>query len=313
MKRDPSASGPALRPAQLGLAMVVAALALFPEISRADETGVSFWLPGQFGSLAAVPQTPGWSLGAVYYHTTVRAAGSVAAAKEIQIFRFPATVNVNLNANLNAQADLMLLAPTYTFATPVLGGQLAVGVTGLFGNTSTTIGGTLTTAVGPFTATRMGSISDALTSVGDLYPMVTLRWNNGVHNYMAYATGDIPVGAYDSMRLSNLGLGHGAIDSGGGYTYFNRRRVTNFPVLQGSPTISRIQIRNIRAALIFTSIGAHRNFSRNSSSSASSDMCINRSLTILVNAPSWVVFSHALSESALRSGTCSRWETCRDT
>jgi hypothetical protein len=89
MKRDPSASGPALRPAQLGLAMVVAALALFPEISRADETGVSFWLPGQFGSLAAVPQTPGWSLGAVYYHTTVRAAGSVAAAKEIQIFRFP--------------------------------------------------------------------------------------------------------------------------------------------------------------------------------------------------------------------------------
>jgi hypothetical protein len=138
-----------------------------------------------------------------------------------------------LNANLNAQADLMLLAPTYTFATPVLGGQLAVGVTGLFGNTSTTIGGTLTTAVGPFTATRMGSISDALTSVGDLYPMVTLRWNNGVHNYMAYATGDIPVGAYDSMRLSNLGLGHGAIDSGGGYTYFNPQTGHEFSGVAG--------------------------------------------------------------------------------
>jgi hypothetical protein len=28
-------------------------------------------------------------------------------------------VKVNLNANLNAQADLLLLNPTYTFATPV--------------------------------------------------------------------------------------------------------------------------------------------------------------------------------------------------
>src|SRR5262249_58631867 len=38
---------------------------------------------------------------------------------------------------------------------------------------------------------------------------------------MTYITGDIPVGAYDSTRLSNLGIGHGVIDAGGGYTYFN--------------------------------------------------------------------------------------------
>src|SRR5213083_52717 len=38
---------------------------------------------------------------------------------------------------------------------------------------------------------------------------------------MTYITGDVPVGAYDSARLSNLGIGHGAIDAGGGYTYFN--------------------------------------------------------------------------------------------
>jgi len=47
-----------------------------------------------------------------YYHTSVEASGSVAAAREIQVSRIPATVNVNLNANLNAQANLMLLAPT---------------------------------------------------------------------------------------------------------------------------------------------------------------------------------------------------------
>lgn len=38
---------------------------------------------------------------------------------------------------------------------------------------------------------------------------------------MIYAMGDIPVGDYDPTRLANLGLGHGAIDGGGGYSYFN--------------------------------------------------------------------------------------------
>jgi hypothetical protein len=64
----------------------------------------------------------------------------------------------------------------------------------------------------------MGSIGDSITSVGDLYPMMSLKWNNGVNNYMTYVTGDIPVGDYDPTRLANLGIGHGAIDSGGGYT-----------------------------------------------------------------------------------------------
>src|SRR5207244_4571801 len=49
----------------------------------------------------------------------------------------------------------------------------------------------------------------------------SVRWNAGVHNYMTYVTGDVPVGAYDSTRLANIGIGHGAIDAGGGYTYLN--------------------------------------------------------------------------------------------
>jgi len=208
---------------QLGVSLAAATLlvGLSFQSARADEGGVSFWLPGQFGSLAAVPSTPGWSLGTVYYHTSVGASGAVAAAKEIQIGRLSPTVNVNLNVNLNAQADLLILAPTYTFATPVLGGRLAVGVTGIFGRNSAGLDGTITAGVGPFTATRTGSLSDSITGVGDLYPMMTLKWNNGVHNWMTYATGDIPVGAYDPTRLANLGIGHGAIDGGGGYTYLN--------------------------------------------------------------------------------------------
>ena len=222
MQRDISKPGSASwEPVRQSVIVIAALFALPLQLAQADESGISFWVPGQMGSLAAVPQTPGWSQAAVYYHTTVGASGNVPAAKEVQIGASPATVSVNLNANLSGQADLLFLAPTYTFATPVLGGQLAMGVTGIFGRNSTTIDGALTASVGGLAATRMGSISDTLTSVGDLYPMITLKWNNGVNNWMAYGTGDIPVGAYDPMRLSNIGIGHGAIDGGGGYTYLN--------------------------------------------------------------------------------------------
>jgi len=206
----------------ISVAAASAVLALAPDISRADEGGVSFWLPGFFGSLAAAPVMPGWSLGSIYYHTSVNAGGNVAAAKEIEIGRFMPNVNVNLNLNLHAQADLLLLAPTYTFATPVLGGQFAISMMGLYGRNSVDLNGALTLgAAGVVLASRMGSFSDTTTGFGDLYPTATLKWNNGVHNWMTYMTGDIPVGYYDPNRLANIGIGHGAIDGGGGYTYLN--------------------------------------------------------------------------------------------
>ncbi len=199
-----------------------AVLALSPNMARADESGVSFWLPGLFGSLAAVPTTPGWSLGSIYYHTSVSGGGNVAAAREIQIGRFTPNVNVSLNLNLNAQADLLLLAPTYTFATPVLGGQFAVSMMGVYGRNNVDLNGALTLgAAGMVLANRVGSLSDTTTGFGDLYPMASLKWHEGVHNWMTYITGDVPVGAYDSNRLANIGIGHGAVDAGGGYTYFN--------------------------------------------------------------------------------------------
>ncbi|WP_249165887.1 transporter [Bradyrhizobium sp. AUGA SZCCT0431] len=216
-----------------GLGVAALMFGALPEPVHADEVGVSYWVPGRFGSLAAVPTVAGWSMAEVYYHTTVGGSGAVAAAREIQIGRIPATVNVNLNVNLNAQADLILLNPTYTFATPVLGGQLAIGVTGLFGRSSASVDGTLTVAIGPLFGTRTGFLGDSITSVGDLYPQATLKWNAGVHNFMTYVTGDIPVGAYDSTRLANLGIGHAAIDGGGGYTYFNPATGHEFSAVAG--------------------------------------------------------------------------------
>jgi hypothetical protein len=202
--------------------------ALAPNKSVADENGISFWIPGQFGSLAALPSQPGWSFATIYYHTSVKASGAVAAAREVTIGQVPNTVNVNLNVNMDARADLQFLVPTYTFQTPVLGGQLALSMAGSIGyNSNVSIDGTLTTPFG----TRQGNISDSRSGFSDLYPMATIKWHDGVHNYMTYVTGDIPVGTYDATRLANFGIGHGAIDGGVGYTYTDLK--TEFSVVTG--------------------------------------------------------------------------------
>jgi hypothetical protein len=203
----------------IGCLVTTVAVLLCPEVSRADEGGASFWLPGQYASLAAAPQTPGWALAVSYYHSSVAAAGSVAAAREILTSRIPATVNVNLNLSLSGRADLVTLAPSYTFATPVLGGQLFVSMSGQYGRNASSLAGTLTALAGPIVATRTGMLQDSLTSYGDLAPIAALLWSHGVNNYAVYVTGNIPVGDYSPTRLVNIGLGHGAIDAGGAYTY----------------------------------------------------------------------------------------------
>src|SRR5712664_3793569 len=106
---------------RMGCVAAVATFALAPEICRADEGGVSFWIPGFFGSLAAAPQQPGWSLATIYYHTSVSAGADVALARELQTARIPANLSARLNANLNGSADVGFVIPSYVFETPVLG------------------------------------------------------------------------------------------------------------------------------------------------------------------------------------------------
>ena len=207
--------------------------AAMPTIAVADEGGVSFWVPGTFGSLAATPQQPGWSFAGIYYHTTVSAGGDVAAARQVTIGRLNPTVNVNLNANLHSTADVAFLAASYTFATPVLGGQFNMNMTSIVGRERVSVDGTLTAMAGPVVATRSGSIDSSIAGFGDLYPQASLRWNMGVHNFMTYVMGDIPVGAYEPNRLANLGIGHGAIDGGIGYTYLDQKTGHEFSAVTG--------------------------------------------------------------------------------
>src|SRR5258707_11221530 len=118
---------------RVGCAVAVATFALAPEISRADEGGVSFWVPGFFGSLAATPQQPGWTLATIYYHTSVSAGADVAFARQVGPGGIKVPFTGNLNARLDADADLGFVIPGYVFATPVLGGQAAVALLVPFG------------------------------------------------------------------------------------------------------------------------------------------------------------------------------------
>jgi hypothetical protein len=79
-------------------AITLAAVVSVPKDSLADEGGVSFWIPGFFGSLAAAPQQPGWSLATINYYTNVSAGGAVALAREFEIRNLPANIQAQIKS-----------------------------------------------------------------------------------------------------------------------------------------------------------------------------------------------------------------------
>jgi hypothetical protein len=206
---------------------------MMPQLAAADQGGISFWLPGAFGSLAATPLEPGLSWGFIYLHSSVSAGGDVAASRAIHFPNRTANLTINLDAKIKAQVDVGVVSPNYVFATPVFGGQFSIAMLALYGHSQGTIDATVTGALGPIGFARQGSVSDDRTMFGDLFFQPTLRWNNGVHNWMVYGMFNVPVGAYNPSRLANLGLGHWAIDGGGGYTYFNPQTGWEFSAVAG--------------------------------------------------------------------------------
>lgn len=185
-------------------------IALLPAMTAvADDGGISFWLPGQFGALAAAPTEPGWSLPLIYYHVSASDDGNKASPR-----------GGRTTLGLDATADLLFASPTYTFAEPLLGAQAAVSMVAAVARSEASVDATLT---GPRARSFSGGTDDTLKGGSDLYLLGTLKWNHGVHNFMAYSMGNLPVGAYDPDRLVNIGLGHASLDAGGGYTYFDKK------------------------------------------------------------------------------------------
>ena len=100
--------------------LVLVTLLAAPNLARADEGGVSFWLPGEFGSFAAVPGEPGLSVASFYLHPEV----SASANKTFQI-------GTQIEAGVQGRGDLVGFGPTYVFASPVFGGQPSVSLLGV--------------------------------------------------------------------------------------------------------------------------------------------------------------------------------------
>jgi len=198
-------------------ALVVASIAFglaLPPAAGADEGGVPFWLSGQYASLSAVPPQPGWSMVLLPY-------GYSGSASSSKTFERAGT----LTAGLQTSLAMVLAFPSYAPHTTILGGQPSFGLGfGFGGNWSS---GNLVSSGRPL------SHSDSDVGATDLYPLATDSWNSGNSNWMAYLTGDVPVGSYEDHRLSNLGIGHGAIDAGGGYTYLDEKNGHEFSAIAG--------------------------------------------------------------------------------
>jgi hypothetical protein len=182
----------------------------------ADEGGVPFWLSGQYASLAAVPATPGWSLPMQGYYYN-------GSASQSELF----TTGDSVSFGITSSFPLLLVQPSYAPETKLFGGQLLLGIGFGYGENSTQADVSVTPYGTEFDR------NDTTTGFSDLYPIASLAWNRGVHNWMTYVTGDIPTGDYDPTRLSNIGIGHAAIDAGGGYTYLDEQTGHEFSVVAG--------------------------------------------------------------------------------
>lgn len=179
--------------------------ALLPATAFADEGGASVWLPGQFASFAAVPGDPGFSFETIFYTRRANATAGVDFSR-----------GGGLLAGLNVSEQYLYLTPGYTFETPILRGQLYLGVTFSVGRADAGVWAVLS---GPGGGSISGASGDSATGISDTYPIALLKWQQGDHNFMAYAMGSAPTGAYDPNRLAGVGVGHWAVDWGLGYTF----------------------------------------------------------------------------------------------
>src|SRR5258708_10518095 len=165
---------------------VAIALALAPQLAWADEVGESFWPLGSCGTLAATASQPGFSLTSTYYPTSTSAGSEVARARLIRIGRVTGAVDENVSAISVSPEDLATITPSYTFATPVLGGQAAVAVSAIYGRKRTSTDALITPPLvegtGATTQSRFDTISDTVSGFGGFAPQASLRWNIGVHN-----------------------------------------------------------------------------------------------------------------------------------
>lgn len=192
-------------------------ISLLPSLVYADEGGVPFWMSGQYASMAAVPMATGWTIVAMPYSYS----GNADRSKTFQHGK-------SLNAGVSTRESLVLIQLGYVGEEKILGGQTYIGLGWGPGTNTTTAS---LSAVHPSIQLNRANTSDGIT---DIYPLASLTWNQGNNNFKTYLTGDIPIGTYNSTSLASIGIGHPAIDAGGGYTYLNNSTGLEFSGVLGA-------------------------------------------------------------------------------
>ncbi len=145
-------------------------IALLPfvggSLAWADEGGVSFWLPGQYGSFAAIPPEPGFSMPLVTYGYS----GDASRDR-------PLSIGGKIRLGVDARYLGQFIIPTYSPENDVLGGRLALSLATIFATSKVSADATI--------GSNSGRTSKQVTGFGDLYPTAQLFWNNGTNNWMA--------------------------------------------------------------------------------------------------------------------------------
>lgn len=202
-------------------ALIAAAWVSTPVLATADEGGVSFWTPGTYGNLAAIPSGPGWNFTLIPYYAPSHSGAAVATARlarvgKIEVERLNDVAANSINYDAYAGVSL-----GYDVPLQAIDAQLAFSLSSTMGRSGTAVT-TVDLRSGAKARETERTSGDSVVGFGDMVPQAALYWSRGPHNLMLYGTGNIPIGQYDKKSLANLGIGHAAVDGGAGYTFLDK-------------------------------------------------------------------------------------------
>jgi hypothetical protein len=194
---------------------ILAMLAAFArgESAEAAEGGSSHYLPGMAGDtlLAVTPQQ-----GFLVANTVWIQSGNAGAA----------VLQGRVNLNLDVDTVLNIVAATYTYETPVLGGTYTIAAVIPFGSAS--LDGRLSGFGGAI------KFSDSSFHLSDIAVVpLQLNWNAGNFHFKLSETIVAPTGAYDVNAAVNLGRNYWSFDTAGAVTWFNPGSGTEVSVAPG--------------------------------------------------------------------------------
>jgi hypothetical protein len=221
--------------ALLGLTAIAAA-SWAQNDARAAENAAGFYLLGGKTAMAGYVPPPGTYVIDINYYYAGNAGGD--AAKGIALRQTNITLNVQ--ADINVDANAYIAAPYALWIAPekVMGGNVGFGVMVPVGWKSVDIGiDTLTTVTLPNrTIIGPGShfeIEDSETNFGDPVLNALIGWHEGNWHWTLGALLNVPIGPWDTERVSNISFHRWGLDTTAGVTWLDAARGHEVSVAAG--------------------------------------------------------------------------------